>query len=293
MLNSLASILLVCGAAAEPAQAQEIVSVRSEPPAMSFQDLPPWLYDRGDGVHNSMFGTYTRKNELQVYLFYEYTVNRDEEYKPEEIGFVGTQDFRAKRVDHEFLIFLAYGITEDLMVEFESAVWTKATQHKASGDTSAMPSTLSEHGLGDTEGQIRWRFVHESQGVPEVLAFFEYVLPLQKERRLIGTQDWELELGFQITKGFSFGTFTAKISYAYDRAESKAELGEYALEYTKRLSDQWRIVLCVEGTQDEVEGIAEIQWMPTKNIMFKFNMAVGLTSKAADLAPELGILISF
>ena len=293
MVMNLAPVVIALAMAADP-QAQEILPVRTEPlPSLSLQELPPWLADRGDGVHNSMFGTYTRKHELQVYLFYEYTVNHDEEYKPEELGFVGAKDFRAKRVDHEFLIFLAYGITEDLIVEFESAVWTKATQHKASGDTSAMPSTLSEHGLGDTEGQIRYRFIHESQAVPEFLAFFEYVLPLQKERKLIGTQDWELELGIQVTKGFSFGTFTAKISYAYDRAESKAELGEYALEYTKRLSDQWRIVLCVEGTQDEIEGIVEVQWMPAKNIMIKINNAVGLTSKAADWAPELGILISF
>jgi len=255
--------------------------------------LPPWLADRGEGVHNSMFGTYTAKNEFQVYLFYEFTFNHDAEYKPSELGFVGNQDFLAKRTDHEFLIFMAYGITEDLMVEFESALWTRSTQHKAGADTSAMPFTLTEKGLGDTEGQIRWRFIHESAGVPEVLTFFEYVLPLQRDRVLIGTQAWEFSIGLVFTKGFSFGTLSAKISYGYDRGEKKAELGEYSIEYVKRLSDQWRLVLSVEGEQDEIEGIAEIQWMPTKHIMFKINMAVGLTSKAADYAPELGILITF
>jgi hypothetical protein len=289
---NLVPVVVAWAMAADP-QSQEFV-VRSEPlPGMSLQEPSPWLYDRGDGVHNSMFGTYTRKNELQVYLFYEYTTNHDAEYKPEELGFVGTQDFRARRTDHEFLIFLAYGITDDLIVEFESALWTKATQHKASGDTSAMPSSLSEHGLGDTEGQIRWRFVHESAGVPEVLTFFEYVLPLQKERKLIGTQDWEFAIGLVFTKGFSWGTLSAKLSYSYDRAESKAEFGEYSIEYVKRLSDQWRIVLSVEGEQDEVEGIVEVQWMPAKNIMIKINNAFGITSKAADWAPEIGVLISF
>src|SRR5690242_3521818 len=107
MLVDLASVVIAWGLAADP-QAQEIVSVRTEPfPSMSLQEPPPWLYDRGEGVHNSMFGTYTRKNELQVYLFYEYTLNHDQEYKPEELGFVGTKDFRAKRTDHEFLIFAA------------------------------------------------------------------------------------------------------------------------------------------------------------------------------------------
>src|SRR5262245_27028724 len=282
------------GMAAEAAQAQEFILNPDSGPRMSLQGQPcPWLADRGEGVHNSMFGTYTRKNELQVYLFYEYTTNHDAEYKPEELGFVGGQDFLAKRVDHEFLIFLAYGITDDLIVEFESALWTRSTQHKAAGDTSAMPSSFSEQGLGDTEGQIRWRFIHESEGVPEVLTYFEYVLPLQKERKLIGTQDWEFTLGFVVTKGFSWGTISAKISYTYDRGERKAELGEYAIEYVKRLSDQWRLVLSVEGEQDEIEGIIEFQWSPAKNVMIKINNAFGITSKAADWAPELGILISF
>jgi len=49
----------------------------------------------------------------------------------------------------------------------------------------------------------------------------------------------------------------------------------------------------VEGEQDEIEGIFEIQWMPAKNIMIKINNAFGITSKAADWAPEIGILISF
>jgi len=290
---NLASVVIACALAAEPL-AQEVVSVRTEPlPSMSLQEPPPWLYDRGDGVHNSMFGTYTRKNELQVYLFYEYTLNHDAEYKPEELGFVGNKDFQAKRVDHEFLIFLAYGITEDLMVEFESALWTKSTQHKASGDTSAMPSSLSESGLGDTEGQVRWRFVHEAEIMPEVMTFFEYVLPLQRDRKLIGTQDWEFSLGLVFTKGFSWGTLSAKVSYAYDRAEHKVQFGEYSIEYVKRLSDHWRIAVAVEGEQDEIEGIVELQWMPAKNIMIKINNAFGLTSKAADWAPEIGILISF
>src|SRR3989442_8563130 len=50
--------------------------------------------------------------------------NRDAEYKPSELGFGLDRDFRAKREDHEALIFAAYGITDSLAVEFESAVYT-------------------------------------------------------------------------------------------------------------------------------------------------------------------------
>jgi hypothetical protein len=256
-------------------------------------DLPPWLADRGDGIRTSMFGTYVREHELLVYLFYEYTVNRDQEYKPEDLGFVGTTDFNAKRVDHELLVWAAYGLSENVMVEFESALWTRATQTKASQDGSAMPRRLSEEGVGDTEGQIRWRFLRESEGVPEITAFFEVVLPLQRSRVLIGTQDWQFEVGFVVTKGFSWGTITGRIAYAYDHADRKAELGEYAMEYMKKLSESWRLVVGVEGEQDEVSAIVELQWRPWPNVILKLNNAFGITSKAADWAPEIGIMISF
>src|SRR6185295_8479387 len=109
----------------------------------------------------------------------------------------------------------------------------------------------------DTEAQIRWRFIHEDVWVPEVMAFFEVVFPLQKNRTMIGTQNWELAAGIQVTKGFSWGTLAARISLAYDHGERKSEFGEYAIEYVKRLSDVTRIVLCVEGEQDEISGIVE------------------------------------
>ena len=45
-------------------------------------------------------------------------------------------------------------------------------------------------------------------------------------------------------------------------------------------------VLGVEGTQDEVEFISEAQWHISDRVFLKLNNAVGLTSKAADWAPE-------
>ncbi len=57
----------------------------------------PYLADRGDGIHTSLLGTYVRKNELLVYLFYEYTRNRDAEYKPSDFGFASDSDFGPRR----------------------------------------------------------------------------------------------------------------------------------------------------------------------------------------------------
>ena len=36
--------------------------------------------------------------------------------------------------------------------------------------------------------------------------------------------------------------------------------GEYAVEYLKRISRAFRVYLGIEGNQDEVEFITEVQW---------------------------------
>ncbi|MFC1523410.1 hypothetical protein ACFL6N_01335 [Thermodesulfobacteriota bacterium] len=56
-----------------------------------------------------------------------------------------------------------------------------------------MPDEISESGLGDVEGQIRWRFMEEDQSRPELFTYFETVFPFQKDKQIIGTQDWEFK----------------------------------------------------------------------------------------------------
>jgi hypothetical protein len=255
--------------------------------------LPYYLYDRGTGIHTSLFGTYVRKGELLFYPFYEYTKASHFEYKPDELGYAGSNDFFGKEAEQEGLIYFAYGFSDRLMAEFESSLYTHAIFRKAPDDPSAVPNHLSETGLGDTEGQIRYRFLPETETRPELLGFFELVLPLQKGRKLIGTQHWELAPGLNITKGFRFGTLSLKLSSSYTSDERNIQFGEYALEYVKRLSPAWRTVLAVEGEQDEVAAIGEVQYALAKNAVLKLNCGFGLTKKAPDLAPEVGIVFSF
>jgi hypothetical protein len=122
---------------------------------------------------------YVREKEFLFYPFYEYTHFSDFEYKPRELGFRGDHDFFGKAVEHEFLVFFSYGLSTSLMVEFESAVYSTVTFDKASDDPSAVPNRLRESGLGDTEAQIRWRWLTEAAVRPEMLFFFKTVFPLQ------------------------------------------------------------------------------------------------------------------
>lgn len=255
-------------------------------------DLPIYLRDRGTGLPTSMFGTYIRKGELLVYPFFEYYHDNDLEYKPAELGYGLDQDFRGRYRASEGLIFISYGLTDWLAVELEAAV-ISATLEKSANDPSPTPARIKESGLGDVEGQLRFRWMRENDRRPELFGAFEVVAPTQGDRVLIGTPDWEFKAGVGLTKGFRWGTVTLRTEGEYSVEEDKLELGEFAVEYLKRLSPSWRVYLGIEGTQDEVELITEAQWHVTDFVFFKFNNAFGITSKATDWAPELGVMFSF
>src|SRR5262245_61548351 len=100
--------------------------------------LPARLRDRGEGVPTSMFGTYIRRGEWIVYPFFEYYWDNDYEYKPAELGYAGDTDFRGRFRASVGLLFLGYGLTENLAFELEAAV-ISATLEKSPDDFSAVP----------------------------------------------------------------------------------------------------------------------------------------------------------
>ncbi len=255
-------------------------------------ELPGYLGDRGAGVPLSMFGTYINKGEFIFYPFFEYYKDKDAEYSPQELGFGLDEDFRGRYEADEYLLFFGYGISEDLAVEFEAA-YISATQHKASNDPSATPSVIKESGLGDVEGQLRWRFQRETQTRPEYFSYFETVLPLQKDKILIGTQDWEFKLGAGAVKGFTWGTTTFRLAVEYDAGDKEVALGEYALEYLRKLSDFFQYTLVIEGADDEIEFITDLQFHINPKTFIRINNAFGVTSKATDYAPEVGVVFRF
>lgn len=255
-------------------------------------ELPYFLKDRGEGVPSSMFGTYIEKGDFIVYPFYEFYYDQDAEYSLEELGYGGDVDYRGRYRAHEGLIFLGYGFTENLAIEFEAAAIT-AKLYKADEDPSDMPDVLKESGLGDVESQLRWRWGKETESRPEFFSYFETVFPLQKSKRLIGTQDWEFKAGTGLTKGFHWGTMTARLAIEYDGHENKGEFGEYAVEYLKRVSKLFRFYVGIEGSEDEIEFITDLQFHISDRMFIRINNAFGITSKATDYAPEIGVVFYF
>lgn len=278
--------------------AQSGVALAQAPPAGPAAATPepgprPWLRDRGEGLPTSMFGTYVRKGELLIYPFFEYYRDRNFEYAPSELGGVGADEFRGRYRAKEGLLFVGYGVTENLAVEFEAAV-IDASLEKSPADRSLLPGRITESGLGDIEGQVRWRWRREDERRPEVFSYTEVVVPHQRSKVLIGTPGWELKYGMGLVRGFGWGTLTARAAVEYDEASSSHfDGGEYAVEYLRRLSARWRLYGALEGASDEVSLVGELQWHVRPNVFVRLNNAVGVTSKATDWAPEVGVVFSF
>jgi len=253
-------ILSLCAAfaAIQPAAAQDI-------------EVPVYLRDRGTGIRTSLFASYVRESEFLFYPFYEYYHDNGSEGR-----------YRA----HEGLIFMSYGLTDWLAVEFEAAIIDATLDSPDEG-------RIHESGLGDVEAQLRARLVRENSVRPEIFSYFEAVFPTQKDKELIGTADWEFKLGAGLTKGFSWGTLTLRGGVEYSMEESKYQLGEVALEYLKRLSPAWRVGIGVEGNRDDAELITEVQWHINERMYLKFNNAFGIRGEATDWAPEVGFMFSF
>ena len=261
-------------------------------PMVAQEAAPPaYLRDRGPGMPTSMFGTYIRRGELLIYPFVEYYYDGNLEYKPDELGYTLAQDFRGRYRATEGLLFFGYGFTDWLAVELEASV-IDASLRTAAADTSSAPDRIHASGVGDVEGQLRARWWRESAGRPEVFSYFEAVAPVQTRQLLIATTDWEFKLGTGVIRGFRWGTVTLRASAEYALDGGAIELGEMAAEYFKRLSPAWRVYLGVEGKQDEFELITEAQWHFARGMYLKVNNAFGITSKATDWAPEIGVMFS-
>lgn len=254
--------------------------------------LPAYLRDRGAGVASSMFGTYISKGDLIVYPYWEYYLDSNREYKPQELGYGVNEDFRGRYRESEYLFFVAYGLTDFLAVQTELAA-AEASLRKSPADPSGLPSAIDESGLTSFETQLRWRWGHETERRPEFWGYLDVVYPINRRKLIIGSDGWDMEWGAGLTRGFKWGTVTARASVLYESASSTHfDLGEYGIEYLKRLSPSWRLFGAVQGAGNEVSLITEAQWHITPQVFIRFSQEIGLTSRATDWEPQLGILFT-
>ena len=277
-----------------------VVAAWSIAPQAQEADEPAidYLRDRGPGIPTSLFGTYIESGQWMLYPFLEYERNTHDEYSPIELGFPGPgfpgeEEYFGESSQKEAVFFLGYGFSDSIALEFEAELYTSAEFTKSPLDTSPVPPRLKESGFAGAEAQIRWMMREETRYRPALYSFAEVEFPLQDTKVLIGAQDVEFAVGTGFIRAFEWGTLNARVSIAYDGDENKIEFGEYAIEYLKRVNDRWRLVATLEGEDDELSLIGEVQLTLAPGAMLKLNSGFGVTEKAADFAPEVGVLFLF
>jgi hypothetical protein len=276
------SAVLCAGARPVPARAQEDVPVG-------------FTRDRGPGVPSSLFGTYLRRGEVVIYPFFEYTRDDNREYQPVEFGAGPAVDVRGRFRGTSTQLFLGYGVTDWLALEFEAAYLT-ATFNKSPSDPYATPNRLRQTGFGDVEMQVRARLWRETGGRPELFGFVELVARSHRRRVLLAESHWDAKPGIGLVRGFGFGTMTIRIAAEYNHEERHPDLGEFAIEYLRRVSRAGHLYVGFEGGEtgamDEWDLITGVRWRLAPSVALKFDNALGLSAKATDWAPQVGIMVT-
>jgi len=243
-----------------------------------------------------LFGTYVASGELLLYPSYSYSLDNDREYQPAKLGFGSNQDFLGRFRSSEGLLFIGYGLTDGLAVEFEASL-IRATLERSASDTSAGPTKIRESGFGDLEGQLRVRLMREGDRRPEVFGYLEMTPPSLTRKVLIGAPDWDFKPGIGLVRGLWWGTVTLRTTFEYNRDDTHYDIGETSLEYLRRLSPAWHLYLGVEGGEtgapDEWDLVSGIRWHLADIVSLKFDNSLGITPKATDWAPRIGLLFSF
>ena len=250
-------------------------------------------HDRGNGIRTSMIETYVEPHQLLIYPFGAYTWDHNFEYQPNMFGFPSDEDFRGPYKSTEAALFLAYGVTDWLAVELEGSLIT-ADFEKSPADTFATPPTLHESGLADIAGSLRLRFVRERGSRPEFFGSVEVLPPQHGGKVLIGDAAWDVKSEIGAVRQYRWGTMTFRTTIEYNRGDKHWDLGETSLEYLRRLSPAWRVLVGIEGGEggalDDYGLTAAAHWRIARGLDLKFFNAVGLMPKATDWEVQLGLL---
>ena len=261
--------------------------------AQQQDSVPPHLRDRGRGVRSSEFQTFIQRHQLLLLPSSAHIRDHNLEYNPLDWGYGNQTDLRGKFRSSSAQLLIAYGVTDWLAFELEGS-YVSARFERSPRDTTATPALIRESGVGDFAGHARLRFAQERGRRPEVWGSLEVIPANQKRKVLIGDKFRDLKGEIGLTRGFHFGTMTLRTTIERNHGDHHWDLGETSLEYLRRLSPAWRILLAIEGGEsgalDEWVFVTAGQWRIANGCYLKLANAVGLAWKATDWEPQVGIL---
>ena len=259
--------------------------VLAPPSAASVADGAP-----EPGVPTSLAGTGIARQELLVIPSFEHSRNRGFQYNPEEFGYGPGHDYHAERRTTEGTVFVGYGLTRNVAVEFEAGRGAVELR-KSADDTTAMPARLRESGTTGVTARISWLMRPESAGRAAWFGFVDASLPHDRARSLIGRRGVSWLVGVGAERTSRWGTVSARHSFEWDTASiSPLDWGEFAVSWNRDVRRHTRATGAIEGQLDEIWLVLQVDQALGRRLSARFRNGVGLTRTASGLAPEAGLM---
>jgi hypothetical protein len=184
----------------------------------------------------------------------------------------------------ELLIYPFYEYYRDKDLEYEPAEFGFGSTQEFRGRYRANEALLFiGYGISD-----RWALEFEAAGIAAKFnkaATDLTALPADIKESGLG------DVEAQIRRRWNYES--AKTPEFFNYFEAVFPTGEkIASEYQKRASNNFRFYAMLEGSEDELAIVPGMEWQLRHGVFLKVNNGFGLTSKAIDFAPEVGIMFS-
>jgi len=254
--------------------------------------VPPALRDRGPGIRMSEFQTYIERGQFFIMPSASYIKDHNLEYNPVDWGFGDQTALRGTFHGSSGQLLLAYGVNDWLALEAEASYMDQHFE-RSPQDTGNTPPQIHESGIGDFAFQARLRFVKERGSRPEIWGSLEFIPESNKDKVLIGDTPTDLQAEIGFTRGFGFGTMTFRTTIEYTHIDKAWDFGETSIEYLRRLSETWRVMVGLEGGEgggpDEFVAVTSFQARLASRAVLNFGNSIGFFSKSTDWEPYVGL----
>ena len=240
--------------------------------------------DRGEGLPLSMFGTYIRSGQLVVMPVLRKCTATTTSVRSGELG-SRARPSCAGASTRTNVSCSSLRVLENIAAEFEIA-GISASLDKSPLDDSALPPRLEHRALATSRAAplAMEEGIRHAAGAVQLLR--DRVSRAAVEA-LIGTPDWELKFGFGLTRGLRWGTISARRSLGMPTAPGSWESTRSSAEARVEPAAALRRSRRQRGRARADHGS---QILLTTRIVLKLNNSFGLTSKATDWAPEIGVM---
>ena len=126
-----------------------------------------------------------------------------------------------------------YGPFQDAQIQFQIPM--------AYTDQDRGPSGGTRHGFGDVEVGFKYRFLHETEDVPQVAVYPQVFTPTGSEEEGLGAGHWKVLLPVWLQKGFGAWTTYGGVGWWRNPGDGNRNFLQYGWLLQRELAEGWSL----------------------------------------------------